>query len=138
MESIQLNQPGNFDPWIPSILDELNNYSTEDPLGGYLMFEDERVKLWQIVLSPSERLPFRLQNMNYSWTCPSGGMAISRFEDGSIHLLKIEKMDTGYFNFKNKELVSDFENIGQNVMEIDVVEYKNVFHESLMHDEKFC
>lgn len=134
MESVQLNQAGNFEPWIPSILDELNNYLVKDPLGGYLVFEDERVKLWQIVLEPKERLPFRLQNTNYSWTCSSGGMAISRFNDGSIHLLRIDKMDTGYFKFKNSELVSDFENIGENVLEIDIVEYKNVVHETIIYN----
>lgn len=58
MESIQLNQTGNFDPWLPSMLEELNNYSVNDSLGGYLMFEDERVKLWQIVLRPLKGCPF--------------------------------------------------------------------------------
>lgn len=137
MESIQLNQTGNFDPWLPSMLDELNNYSINDSLGGYLMFEDERVKLWQIVLRPSERLPFRLQNVNYSWTCSSGGMALSRFKNGSIYLLRIEEMDTGYFEFKNRGLVSDFENIGKNVLEMDIVEYKNVVQENVIYNENY-
>lgn len=46
-------------------------------------------------------------------------------------------MDTSYFEFKNRGLMSDFENIGENVLEIDIVEYKNVVQENVICNENY-
>ncbi|NJB72806.1 hypothetical protein GGR42_003297 [Saonia flava] len=124
MKSVELNPVGNFDPWEVSRLNELRKSYLSISLGQKLLFEDDCFKLWSINLYPGERLPFRIQNLNYSWACLNGGMAISRIANGCIKFFNLEKGDTGYFEFEGKNFICDFENVGEDVLELNAVEYK--------------
>lgn len=126
MKFVELNPSGNFAPWKPSKIEELKNIDINEPLGQQLLFENENVKLWDISLKHGERLPFRIQRTNYSWICLTGGLAISRFIDGKISLIKIEQGETDYWEFKKNELVCDFENVGYDLMKINILEHKTI------------
>lgn len=130
MKLTELNPVGHFNLWETSKIEELKNIDPNLPLGNSLLFENESIKLWSITLEPGERLPFRIQKTNYNWICLTGGLAISRFASGKISLVKFEKEDIGYWEFIDNELICDLENIGEDVLNINVIEYKltsNVF-----------
>ncbi len=128
MTLTELNPVGNFNSWEKSKLDELKNIDRNEPLGNSLLFENEGIKLWNITLEPGERLPFRIQKTNYNWICLTGGLAISRFATGKISLVKFEKEDIGYWEFIDNELICDLENIGEEVLNLNVIEYKLTFN----------
>lgn len=122
----ELNPSGNFNTWEPHRIKELKSISSSTPLGNNLLFEDENIKLWSISLDPGERLPFRIQKNNYNWICINGGLAISRFEDGKICLVKFEVGDVDYWEFTEDILVCDLENIGGTKLTMNIIEYKPV------------
>lgn len=134
MKYVELNPVGNFDTWQASKLEELNNDHISTSLGQDLLFENDEYRLWVICLYPGERLPFRMQNTNYSWTCLTGGLVVSRFADGSINFFKIEKEDTGYFKFKGKRFISDFENVGEDLIELNAIEYKHDMYKNIVRE----
>lgn len=124
MKLTELNPAGHFDSWESCKIEELKNIDPNLPLGNSLLFENESIKLWNITLKLGERLPFRIQKTNYNWICLTGGLAISRFASGKISLVKFEKEDIGYWEFIENELVCDLENIGEDVLNINIIEYK--------------
>ncbi|PCJ96986.1 MAG: hypothetical protein COA50_06775 [Flavobacteriaceae bacterium] len=126
MKLVELNPSGYFDPWEPSKIEELKNMNTNEPLGQHLLFENDTIKLWDISLEPKERLPFRIQKTDYSWICLTGGLAISRFSDGKICLIRVDQEETGYWEFKENQLVCDLENVGDEVIKINIMEHKPV------------
>lgn len=120
----EINPSGQFGAWDSSRIEELKNVTTTTPLGNVLLFENENIRLWNISLNPGERLPFRVQEANYNWICINGGLAISRFEDGKICLVKFEVGDVHYWEFTKDKLVCDLENIGGTKLTINIIEYK--------------
>ncbi|NJB70623.1 hypothetical protein GGR42_001085 [Saonia flava] len=123
MKLVEINPSGNFDPWSIEKQKELENLNPNEPLGTSLLFENESMRLWNIYLEPGERLPFRIQRTNYNWICMTGGLAISRFNDGKICLVKFDKEDVDYWEFQNNELICDLENIGEEEISINLIEY---------------
>lgn len=124
MKCVELNPEGNFDPWDPEKIEELNKKDISKSLGQDLLFENDEIRLWDITLWPNERLPFRIQNSAYSWTCLTNGLAISRHYTGKISLLRFAKGDTAYAELSEPDAVRDLENIGEGILKISVVEYK--------------
>ncbi|MFS4467610.1 hypothetical protein [Maribacter sp. 2210JD10-5] len=123
MKCAELNKAGNFDTWQTSKLEELKTDRISDTVSDNLIFENNLVKLWMIFLLPQERLPFRKKRGSFSWTCLTGGLAISRYANGKISLLSFDKGDTSYLDLEDEGLISDLENIGEHPLEITVVEH---------------
>lgn len=122
MNIVELNPPGNFGPWDQIKLDELKNPPALFFKHG-LLFENDTMRLWEISLKPRERLPFHKTEQNYSWTCLTDGLAITRVENGSVHLLKFKKGETHFWDLGYKGTVMDFENIGEKTLVLTVIEY---------------
>lgn len=123
MQLIELNPAGNFDPWDPVKLDELQNVRCVKKLGQHLFFENETMRLWEICLKPKERLAFHKRSQFYSWTCHTDGLLISRYENGQINMLKFKKGETKYWDFGESGIVADLENIGEDTLVLHVIEY---------------
>lgn|SRR5690606_11632455 len=124
MQCVELNQVGNFDPWEQEKIDELFHQEITDSLSNRLVFENERFKLWDLYLAPGERIPFRRHNTDYGWVCPTGGLAISRYGNGKIDMIKFKAGDTEFFQYRGKNYVNDLENIGEHPIYINILEYK--------------
>src|SRR5690606_1496151 len=124
MQCVELNQVGNFDPWEQEKIDELFHRELSDSLSDRLVFENERVKLWELILGPGERMPFRRINSNFGWVCPTGGLAISRHGNGKINMVKFEPGYAEYFVYQSKNFVYDLENIGEHPISINILEYR--------------
>ncbi len=124
MQCVELNQVGNFDPWEQEKIEELFHRDLSDSLSNRLVFENERVKLWDLYLGPGERIPFRKINTNFGWVCPTGGLAICRHGNGKINMVKLEPGDAEYFECRSKNYVYDLENVGEHPISINILEYK--------------
>jgi len=125
MKCIELNPAGNYDPWETGKLDELRQGKITNSVGENLMFENKKVRLWEVTLLPKQRLPFHKQSVDYSWTCLTDGTAISRHKNGKICLLQFKKGDIAYYEHNTGiEAVRDIENIGEGLIKFSVLEYK--------------
>lgn len=124
MQFVELNPLGNFDPWEQEKVDELLHQEIKESLSNRLVFEDESIKLWDLCLLPGERLNFRRHNTNYAWVCTTGGLMITRYGNGKIDMVKLNPGDTEYFENRGKNHVNDLENIGENPVVINILEYK--------------
>ena len=126
MQCVELNPVGNFDPWEQEKIDELLHQEITDALSEKLVFENESVKLWDLHLAPGDRIPFRKHNTNYVLACTTGGLALTRYGNGKIDMVKLNPGDSEYFENRGKDYVNDFENIGEHPIIINILEYKEV------------
>ncbi|WP_108246990.1 hypothetical protein [Muricauda brasiliensis] len=124
MQFVELNPVGNFDPWEQEKIDELLHQQIKESLSNRLIFEDESIKLWDLRLLPGERLNFRRHNTNYGWVCTTGGLLITRYGNGKIDMVKLNQGDTEYFENRGKNYINDLENIGEDMVVINILEYK--------------
>jgi hypothetical protein len=124
MNYLEINASGNFETWNPSKIKELKENKISNDLGQNLVFENENVRIWEVVLLPNERLPFRKINLDYSWVSLTTGLAISRYADGKIILMRIEKGDSAFLKCKEKAYVYDLENKGEDILFFHLTEFK--------------
>lgn len=124
MKCVELNPSGNFEPWDPSKLLELQRKKIDDRLGQKLLFENDTIKVWEVILFPGERLPFRKISGNYNVTSLTEGLAVSRNANGKISLVRIKKGDSMFIEHEGQEAIYDFENIGENILFLHAMEFK--------------
>jgi predicted metal-dependent enzyme (double-stranded beta helix superfamily) len=70
-----------FDPG--QFADELARAGENVVVGSRLLYEDERIRVWDITLPPGGRLPFHRHRTTYFYRCHSGGPTRVRFPDGT-------------------------------------------------------
>jgi hypothetical protein len=122
MELVELNPEGNFNSWEDSKLEEIKhaNYSTDI---GDCLFENSEIKVWQIHLKPSQRMPFRAHYNNYSCSSLTNALLLMRNINGQINMLRMNKGEHFFWEFEdNGCTIHDIENIGENVVKIAVIE----------------
>lgn len=124
LKHVEINGAGVFNTWNPSHLKELKNKEFSNDLGQKVLFENEYLRIWEVVLLPNERLPFRKINLDYSWVAASEGMVISRFSNGKIILIHLEKGDSEFLKQENKQAIYDLENIGEDIVFFQMTEFK--------------
>ncbi|MBT8319697.1 MAG: hypothetical protein KJP01_06155 [Gramella sp.] len=124
MKYIEINAAGNFNSWNPIRLNELNEEKISTDLGQKVLFENEYLRIWEVVLMPNEKLPFRKMTLDYYWMAASEGMAISRFSDGKIILMHLEKGDSEFLMHKDDPATYDLENIGEEILFLQMTEFK--------------
>ena len=129
MKCLELNPPGNFDFWDPSKLMELKSNSIDDRLGQKLLFENNRIKVWEVILFPGESLPFRKISVNYTFTSMTEGLAISRNANGKIVLVRIKEGDSMYLDHEGRQTIYDLKNIGEDTLFLHALEFKPLVEE---------
>ncbi len=123
MQIVELNPPGNFDPWNPAKLKELKKIETLIPLQHGLLFDNSTIRFWEIRLKPQERIPFHKRAQRYSMTCLTNGLAISRNEDGSIRMFRFKEGEANYWDLGIDGTIADLENIGEDELVLHIIEY---------------
>lgn len=123
MDHTEVNEKGNFDTWESEKIRELKKGNFDSPAGKCL-FENHSLRLLEIKIQPYERLEFTKYHNNYSLTCLSGGLAISRSASGKINLLRFNKDDIIHLQWAEKEVIIDFQNIGEDLLHFVIVEHK--------------
>lgn len=125
MEYTELSPKGNFESWSEDKIAELQQKHISDSLGTCI-FENDALKVSELVLSPFERIPFKKQKHTYSATCLAEGMVISRNGNGQIILLRVNKGDISIWKYKGRAVVRDLQNIGPTTIKAIITEYKNL------------
>ena len=126
MEFVELNPTDNFELWQATKLEELKDKKFDGSLGLELLFENDILCLWGIMLKPKQRIPFRQWGPKASWTCPQGGLVLTRNANGKIELIRIKEWDSAMLQFDDKANIFDLENIGEEALQINVMEYKAI------------
>ncbi|WP_152538437.1 cupin domain-containing protein [Aquimarina macrocephali] len=121
----EINPVGSFKNWDNTKILELQNSNDSDRVGDTLLFEDDSIKVWSIILKPGDRLPFHKHTKNYTWVCLTQGTAISHYENGRIVEIQYQKGDVSYYDHDTKgDFVHNLENIGDLLLKFNTVEYK--------------
>lgn len=121
----EINPVGSFKNWNSTKILELQNSNKSDRIGDTLLFEDDHIKVWSIILKPGDKLSFHKHTKNYTWICLTQGTAISYYENGRIVKIRYQKGDVSYYDHDTKgDFVHNLENIGDLLLNFNTVEYK--------------
>ena len=109
---------------------ELEEYSVElaaapgnHDLGTSLWFENDRIRVWEVLLQPGERGPFHAHTSNYFWTVVEGSRGLQRFADGTFVVRDYQVGETKYLEHTPATaLIHDLENIGATPLRFVTVE----------------
>ncbi len=123
MDITEINEKTNFSTWEDEKVKELKKGFFVNTLGNFL-FENDRIRLWDLSLLPKERIPFGRRKSNYSLTCMTDGLAISRKSNGQIDLIRFQQGDTPIWQHQDDQIICDFENIGETELKFIVIEHK--------------
>jgi quercetin dioxygenase-like cupin family protein len=102
--------------------DELNGASENHEIATRLLFENERVRIWELSLEPGERAPFHCHAVPYFFVCVDGGQALSRFTNGTTVSMEYAVGDTWFDEMANGFEVHDLENVGSTRLRFTTVE----------------
>lgn len=93
-------------------------------IGTKVLFENERVRVWEVRLQPGERGPFHLHDREYFWTVVEGGIGKQRSGDGTVKIRRYDEGDTSYqHNSPDDAMIHDFENAGDDRIRFITVEF---------------
>ncbi len=102
---------------------ELAIAAHNERVGTTLLFENDRVRVWEVRLEPGERAPFHAHRRPYFWTVADGGVARQRTGDGTVRRWRYEPGDTRYFDHTpGRPMIHDLENVGPSVLRFVTVE----------------
>ncbi|MCU1624715.1 MAG: hypothetical protein JWL79_3560 [Frankiales bacterium] len=103
--------------------DHLEGETHNRAVGTRMLFENDRVRVWEIDLEPGERAPFHRHEGDYFWTCVEPGAARSHTGTGRFQVQQYAVGQTSYFSYPEGEfLVHDLENIGAGRLRFVTVE----------------
>ena len=104
-------EEGTFD--VQEFEAELSSAPDNREIGSSVLFENDRVRVWEVRLQPGERGAFHLHDRNYFWTVVDGGIGKQRSPDGTYKLRRYDTGDTSFQdNTPEDSLIHDFENAG--------------------------
>src|SRR5258708_39579746 len=73
-----------FDTYDTALIgDELTAAPSNHDIGTSVLFENDRIRVWDLTVEPGGRLPFHCHTTSYFFTCVEGGRMINRFADGN-------------------------------------------------------
>lgn len=92
-------------------------------LGTTLWFENDRIRVWEVLLQPGERGAFHAHTTNYFWTVVEPSRGLQRFADGTFIVRDYRLGDTRYLEHTpDTALIHDLENVGETTLRFVTVE----------------
>jgi hypothetical protein len=117
----ELVEEGRFDP--TDFAEELAAAPTNLDVGTTLLFENDRVRVWELRLDPGERGRFHAHTRPYFWTCVEDGVARQRTADGVVRVRRYARNETLFLDHApDAPMVHDLENTGDTVLRFVTVE----------------
>ncbi len=77
---VETVEEGTYD--LAVFADELDAAPSNVAVGTSRLFENDRVRVWEVRLAPGERTPFHAHTVRYFWTCVDAG--IGRFSPAGV------------------------------------------------------
>ncbi len=117
----EIVEAGQFDP--ADFSEELDVASSNKDLGTSLWFENDRIRVWEVLLEPGERGAFHSHTTNYFWTVVEGSRGLQRFSDGTYVIRDYVESETKFLpHSAESELIHDLENVGDSRLRFVTVE----------------
>lgn len=114
-------EKGTFDP--TDYREELDAAPRNKTLGTSVWFENDRIRVWEVLLGPGERGEFHAHTTNYFWTVVEGSRGLQRFSDGTYVIRDYQVGETRYLEHsENDSLIHDLENLGDTRLRFVTVE----------------
>jgi len=114
-------EDGRYDP--AEYAEELAAAPTNFDVGTTIWFENDRIRIWEILLQPGERGAFHSHVTNYFWTVVEGSRGLQRFADGTFVVRDYLVGETKYLEHTpDTALIHDLENIGETPLRFVTVE----------------
>jgi hypothetical protein len=100
---------------VEQFREELAAAPTNFAVATKLVFENERIRVWEMHLEPGERVPFHCHRTPYFWICHEPGRGIQRFPDGRLLHVEFERNGVDFLDDERLESdrIHDFENAGE-------------------------
>jgi hypothetical protein len=115
----------NFEGWSPALRAEFNGAARNYQVGGRLLSETDRLKVWEIRLPPGERLPAHMHVLDYFWTVLTAGESEQHNADGTTRRVSYEPGTTRHYTFGPGEyLLHDLCNVGTTELVFITVEHQ--------------
>jgi hypothetical protein len=103
--------------------DELEAAPHNLQLGTSVWFENDRIRVWEVLLEPGERGEFHAHTTNYFWTVVEGSRGLQRFADGTFVVRDYLVGETKYLEHSPEHfLIHDLENVGGSRLRFVTVE----------------
>ncbi|MCA1843213.1 MAG: cupin domain-containing protein [Actinobacteria bacterium] len=119
-----MEEHGKYD--VSQFAEELARAPENHQVGTAVRFENDHVRVWEIVLAPGERGPFHIHDQTYFWTVVDPGRGLQRFTDGSSVTRDYQPGETKYLeNSPDDPMIHDLENVGSTTMRFITVELKH-------------
>ena len=118
-----MTAPVEFDFDVAEREEELARAFDNFEIGSRRLFENERIRVWDIELAPGERLPFHRHRWSYFYRCHNGGRTRVRLPGGRG--LEFDSVtDEVHFHAIGAEdiVVHDLENVGGDALRFTTVE----------------
>ncbi|MFD3946721.1 hypothetical protein [Streptomyces sp. NPDC058579] len=110
--------------WPPELRAEFAANAYNGHVGGRLLSETDRVRIWEIRLAPGERLPAHRHVLDYFWTAVTAGRSRQHTDDGTTREVVYTEGETRHFTFGPGDfLLHDLENTGDTPLVFVTVEF---------------
>ncbi|MET4050463.1 MULTISPECIES: hypothetical protein [unclassified Rhodococcus (in: high G+C Gram-positive bacteria)] len=121
-----------FDGWTDLLRREFEANAQNGNVGGVLLSETDRLRVWAITLGAGERLPAHRHVLDYMWTALTPGASLQHTHDGTTRAVRYNAGETRNYIFESGEfLLHDLENTGTTTLSFITVELKNSANEAL-------
>jgi hypothetical protein len=118
---VETVEEGTYD--LAVFADELDAAPSNVAVGTSRLFENDRVRVWEVRLAPGERTPFHAHTIRYFWTCVDAGIGRQRYADGTMKLLRYAAGNTRYSEHSpDAPMLHDLENVGETPLRFVTVE----------------
>jgi hypothetical protein len=116
-----------YEGWPQALRAEFEANTQNYQVGGRLLSETDRLKVWEIRLKPGERLPAHKHVLDYFWTVMTAGDSEQHTDDGTTRRVSYEPGTTRHYTFGPGEyLLHDLNNIGSTDLIFLTVEHKRM------------
>lgn len=121
MDSIVMDR---YAAWPAGLHAEMLANTANCHVGTSLVSENERGRVWHLVLKPGERAPFHRHVLDYFWTVTAAGRGRQWFEDGRVADMEYTEGETRHLTFaKGESMYHTLQNIGDTTLSFVTVEY---------------
>ncbi|VEG58497.1 Uncharacterised protein [Mycolicibacterium aurum] len=122
----------DFDGWTDELRAEFDTHSHDGNVGSRLLSENDRVRVWEIRLSPGQRFHAHRHVLDYFWTAVNAGTSRQHTSDGTTRDVSYGAGETRHFSFAAGEyLLHDIENVGDEELVFTTVEHLDSANEPL-------
>lgn len=113
----------HFDGWSADVRADFASNEFNGQVGTTLVFENDRVRVWDLTLAPGQRVAAHRHVLDYFWVAVEPGRSRQHTHDGTTREVVYEAGEARFYRFGEGEyLLHDLENIGTTPLKFHTVE----------------